>query len=446
MTVATNVAGRGVDIILGGEPLNKYEVDMSNKKEAAEFDKKMLKWQTEHDDVIALGGLYVIGTERHESRRIDNQLRGRAGRQGDPGKTTFYVSLEDDLMRIFGGEQITKIMNIFKFPEDQPLTHSMVSKAIEGAQSKVEGFNFDTRKNLVEYDDVLNKQREIIYTLRRKILELPEKDSNEFKKTVLDTFDEEVTALVTSSAPDDTEDDNKVATRLDTEFNLITNIPNGKMISYVKAKDWINLAEYVQGVIHKEYNAREKQMGIELWSSIVRSLFLQTVDKYWTEHLTAIDSLREGIGLRAYAQLDPLVQYKNEAFTMFEQLIGDIDFEVTRRILRVQVDITASGQDEHSHHHHQAAPDTQLEYQSASAIDPYKKKREKQMTSSPTSKDLTTSKKSKPQADTSGELLQSMGITVTPPGITKTKLGRNDPCWCGSGKKFKKCHYPQFPG
>ncbi len=445
VTVATNVAGRGVDIILGGEPPNKYEINMSNKKEVAEFDKKMLKWQEEHDDVVALGGLYVIGTERHESRRIDNQLRGRAGRQGDPGRTTFYVSLEDDLMRIFGGEQITKIMNVFKFPEDQPLTHSMVSKAIEGAQSKVEGFNFDTRKNLVEYDDVLNKQREIIYTLRRKILELPEKDSVEFKKTVLDTFDEEVTALITSGAPDDSEDDSKVAARLEAELNLITNVPHAKISAYVKAKDWGGLIEYVKDVVNKEYSAREKQIGVELWSGIVRSLFLSTVDKYWTEHLTAIDSLREGIGLRAYAQLDPLVQYKNEAFTMFEQLIGDIDFEVTRRILRVQVDI-ARDEAQHEHHHHHHAENKKLEYQSAAAIDPYKKKREKQITSSPTSKDLTTSKKSDAKKDSSSELLQSMGITVTPPGVTKTKLGRNDPCWCGSGRKFKKCHYPQLPG
>jgi preprotein translocase subunit SecA len=422
ITVATNMAGRGVDIILGGTPKDGEEKS----------------WQKKHDEVVKLGGLLVIGTERHESRRIDNQLRGRSGRQGDPGESRFFVALEDDLMRIFGGEQISKLMTFFNFPEDQPLTHSMVSKAIEQAQIKVEGFNFDIRKHLVDYDDVLNKQRDIVYTLRKKILNLPQKDKEEFKKTVFEVLDEEVNELVAQYFFEEGKISDEMLEKFIVETRFIIDIDKNELTSLAKKSQTQKVNEYLQTKLREEFKKREKQLGDTLWLEVVKSIFLSTIDKYWTEHLTSIEDLREGINLRGYAQLDPLVEYKNEAYTMFERLVRDINFEVSRRLFKIEIVETPKLEVQK-----EKKP---MVFKEASRVDPFTKaKVEKTPQPSPPPTHLPTSKPEpqkqtaqKPQQESSFET----GFRVILPGQLHKKPGRNDPCWCGSGKKYKRCHYP----
>lgn len=438
ITVATNMAGRGVDIVLGGEQPSRYETqnkDKKNKSKEKDFDKQMLEWEKRHDEVVSLGGLYIIGTERHESRRIDNQLRGRAGRQGDPGKSRFFVSLEDDLMRIFGGEQISKLMGFFNLPEDQPLTHSMVSKAIEQAQVKVEGFNFDTRKHLVDFDDVLNKQREIVYDLRRKILILPEQDMKMFKETVFETFNEEIQNLINRYPIEEAPDINETIDFLDKELNLIIPVPKEKISQFVKEKNIEGLVNFVTDLVQKEYAIKEKKFGQEIWNGVVRAVFLSTIDMYLTEHLTAIEDLREGINLRGYAQLDPLVEYKNDAYSMFEKLLSDINFEIIRRIFRMEIESAPTPVQVEAPIEREKPDQENLVYKSAAQIDPYKQ--------SPAPQHLTTSEE-KPKKSSSKATVTWRTVTddSPPPAAKKQKLGRNDPCWCGSGRKYKKCHYP----
>jgi preprotein translocase subunit SecA len=432
ITVATNMAGRGVDIVLGGLQPNEDTYNGNKSK----YLKDIEKWNKSHNEIVKLGGLCVIGTERHESRRIDNQLRGRSGRQGDPGETKFFVSLEDDLMRIFGGEQISKLMTFFKLPEDQPLTHSMVSKAIEQAQVKVEGFNFDIRKHLVDFDDVLNKQREIIYTLRKKILILPEKNINKFKETIFEIFSEEINRLINLYPVEDLITNKDLFSKFIEELNLIFSVSDKTIEKIIRKKEDTDLNTYLISNVEKEYEAREKKYNIDLWNNVVRFVVLTTIDKYFTEHLTTIEDLREGIGLRGYAQLDPLVEYKNEAYSMFEKLISDINFEVIRRLFKIEIGIKQNIEQEEREIKEQKE---KAVLKSAQSIDPFKQ--------SPADKDLTTSQNKEepiPQEipEETQEQPQQIGFKITPPGQTKKKIGRNDPCWCGSGKKYKKCHYP----
>ncbi len=402
ITVATNMAGRGVDILLGGTPPDQEE----EKKDKEKFKKDLLDWQAKHDEVIGLGGLYVIGTERHESRRIDNQLRGRSGRQGDPGETRFFVALEDDLMRIFGGEQITKLMDFLKFPEDQPLSHSMVSRAIEQAQIKVEGHNFDIRKHLVDFDDVLNKQRDIIYSLRKKILLKPESDQTEFKQTIFGLIDEEITNILQSyEAQNESLGDADTQT-LTKDLAVLFPDLESEIMERVKKQDFPKLREFLKEKTESDWKSKEEKVGSQIWLDGVRQIFLSTIDQFWTQHLTAIEDLREGINLRGYAQLDPLVEYKNEAFSMFEKLLAAIDFESTRRLLRTEINIVQEQP--------KADEPKNLNFQAASAVSVYN--------------DNTQSPK---QRTVQNDQTKS-----------KSKIGRNDPCWCGSGKKYKKCHYP----
>lgn len=390
VTVATNMAGRGVDIILGGEP------------PAVKDEKKMKSWQEKHDEVVQLGGLYVIGTERHESRRIDNQLRGRSGRQGDPGKSTFFVSLEDDLMRIFGGEQIANLMNILKFPEDTPLTHPMVSRAIEQAQVKVEGFNFDIRKHLVDFDDVLNRQREIIYSLRKRVVYGTEDNFSDLYDNLKDVFREEISALANGFFITEGVLRQEEKQKLLAEINLFVEIGEGEVDKHVGSADSEGLIAHIMGKVEKEIEKREKHFGIGLWIQVIKMIYLGAIDKYWMDHLTAIEDLREGINLRGYAQLDPLVEYKNAAYSMFEDLVGQINYEVTRRLFKVDVEVSQEAKKEEN-----------MVFKSASAVDPF-------------------TRTEKPQS----------GPEPATPARKERKLGRNDPCWCGSGKKYKKCHYP----
>ncbi len=405
VTIATNMAGRGVDIVLGGA--QPQEIDFKDKKD---FKKAQEEWQKKHDEVVALGGLHVIGTERHESRRIDNQLRGRSGRQGDPGSSRFFVALDDDLMRVFGGEQISSLMTRFNMPEDVPLEHALVSRSIEQAQIKVEGFNFDMRKQVVEYDDVMNRQREIIYKLRKKALEnsLPDQSEKSLKGEVLDKIDQEITNLVAMYSPD-----GYTQPEYDKIFQGFLEIvpfdeSSGQRIKdqLVKIKISSEINQFLTKIVQDISEQREKANGEEVSRQIEKYVYLSTIDKLWVDHLTSIDDLREGIGLRGYGQRDPLVEYKKEAFEMFEKLVNQVDYEIIRKIFRVQL---------------LSQPQPTLNLDQA---------REKRGSLPMASNQTTTSSETEPAKPI--------------PVVNNQKVGRNDPCPCGSGKKYKKCCYPKF--
>ncbi len=404
VTVATNMAGRGVDIILGGPMKEQWEFSS-----AKEYEAEKKRWQKLHDEVLELGGLHVVGSERHESRRIDNQLRGRSGRQGDPGSSRFFVSLEDEIMRLFGGEQVAKLMTMFNLPEDMPLEHGMVSRAIEQAQVKVEGFHFDSRKHLVEYDDVLNKQREIIYRRRRKVLE-----GADMRERTLEKVTAEVAHIVGAYA---TEDGVVDADKIVSEIVSIIPFDEHSQKELAKQMKKYTTQEEVVAFITKlagdTYESKEQQVGEDVMRQVERWVYLNVIDNHWMLHLDAIDDLRSSIGLRGYGQREPLVEYKNEAFSMFEQLMAGIDGDIVRRIFKVQVQMQQpAGQ----------ATDTAL---------PTRQPQEAIETS------ITRQARHMRTNTANGTPKQK---TV----VKNKKLGRNDPCWCGSGKKFKKCHYPEM--
>ncbi len=406
VTVATNMAGRGVDIILGGSKKEKWEYE-----DPKNYEKDIAAWKARHDEVLELGGLYVIGTDRHESRRIDNQLRGRSGRQGDPGASRFYVSLEDDIMRLFGGDQVSKLMTVFKLPEDVPLEHPMVSRALEQAQIKVEGFHFDNRKHLVEYDDVLTRQREIVYRRRRKILE-----GDSQRDALLQKFAAEIGNVVAIYSAEHTIDREKIIA----EFTSIIPFDPASQAQLVKQLEQlhteVDITEFLTKVSEDVYIQREKQVGEEVARQIERWVSLQVIDNLWMDHLDAIDDLREGIGLRGYGQRDPLVEYKNEAFSMFERLVATIDSEIVHRIFKVQVQLAPNQAPHHHHHDHEGQV---VGAAVAQPIIPVSKPRTLQ---------TNASSEAQPKA----------------PKVNSKTLSRNDPCWCGSGKKWKKCHYPKM--
>lgn len=396
VTVATNMAGRGVDIILGGTPPSKFQKTNDGPK-MSEYGEEIKQWRKNHEEIIKLGGLHVIGTERHESRRIDNQLRGRSGRQGDPGSSRFFVSLDDDVMRLFGGEQVSNLMTFFKLPEDVPLEHPMVSRAIEQAQVKVEGFNFDARKHLVEYDDVLNKQREIIYKLRRQIVA-----GENLRELILQKISDQLNIFVNLYAAQGITEKEKE--KIITEFVSIIPFDPSSQKQILSQMENLShpsdIIEYLYKVVMDTYQRREKQLGGDIVGQVEKWVALSVVDGLWMDHLDAVDDLREGIGLRGYGQLDPLVEYKNEAYSMFERLVSAIDSEIAHRIFKVQVQLSAD-----------------------------------QMKAMQQQQETTITKEAKRQAVLNQ---QSIGKSSM-----KRNLGRNDPCWCGSGKKWKRCHYPQ---
>ena len=396
VTVATNMAGRGVDILLG-------------------------------KGVDSLGGLFVIGTERHESRRIDNQLRGRSGRQGDNGETRFFVSLEDDLMRIFGGEQVSKVMDFLKMPEDVPIEHGLVSKAIEGAQKKVEGHNFDIRKHTVEYDDVMNQQRKIIYEVRKKILETAADKESNLKDEILQKIESEVKNVVIIHSDEGIDQD-----KIMEEFVTIVPLDDvsrkniSKQISVISNPE--EITKFLFDLSKNFYEEREKQVGDETARQMETFVTLNTIDTLWIEHLDTMDDLRSGIGLRGYAQRDPLIEYKREGFELFEKLMVEIDFEIVHRIFKVAV------QGDVSHQHQQIKVEEkhpEIEIGVATEIKEIEKGKQDE------------GSVTKVTIERGGEVIKQE--TYGGQGqLTKQhgKIGRNDPCWCNSGKKYKKCHYP----
>jgi len=368
VTIATNMAGRGTDIVLG-------------------------------PGVAKAGGLHIVGTERHESRRIDNQLRGRSGRQGDPGSSRFFLALDDDLMRIFGGERIKNMMNMLRVADDEPIESRLVSKQIEGAQTKVEGHNFDARRYLVEYDDVMNKQREIIYGERRKVLEgvaLRDLVLSWVRKVVEDAVNERCE----SRHPDNWDIEGLVA-QLGTVFPLppFGEIPPDE---FGETKEAVvdRLMQYAETA----YQAKEAELTEPMMRQVEQFVVLKTIDSKWISYLTMMEQFKEGIGLRAFGQKDPLVEYKNEAFAAFQELLNDIQFDIASNMYRVQLRTEPPVPT--------PPPVMATNRARASAV-------------------------AAPVGAASGGSPNGGG---SPAPVPAGKLGRNDPCWCGSGKKFKKCH------
>jgi len=427
VTLATNMAGRGVDIILGGDIKQSQETQLE-----IEQDKKTIlkKWQKEHDKVVDLGGLFVLGTERHEARRIDNQLRGRAGRQGDPGYSQFFISLEDDLMRIFGSDRIKKMMQALKVPEDMPIENKFVSRAIESAQHRVEGYNFDIRKHLVEYDDVLNKQRETIYKKRRKILINFQKNKPALKKQILQMIEDEITQIVSfHTANEDQEKWN--LKEIAQVFNSITGqdvqtlekeLSSIEKLAGDKEQDAFartQIIDYLVKQAKQQYQALEQEINDkeQMWQ-IEKEILIRSIDNLWVEHLSAIDMLRTGIGLRGYGQRDPLVEYKKEAYNLFTQLLNLINKQVVYSIYKVSPGIQLAKSVMQSQNIQQCNGKEKAQF----------------------AEDFV-SQRMVDKSETETKLKPHVKQDIKPKlrDATGKKIGRNDPCPCGSGKKYKKC-------
>src|SRR5207253_2515945 len=339
VTIATNMAGRGTDIVLGGaiEPqilkMREDETLPPTDKEQ-QIAKLRAEWQVRHDAVIAAGGLHIVGTERHESRRIDNQLRGRSGRQGDPGSSRFYLSLEDPLLRIFGGERLSGIMQRLKMPEGEPIEHPIVNRSIAKAQNRVESRNFDIRKQLLEYDDVANDQRRVIYQQRDELLEA-EEVSETIRNMIAGQIEDTARLYVAPESVEEQWDIPGLEGALAAQYELKADVSE-----WMKAEPELTdevLRERLRDVALKQYETKLEQVGPELFHPFERNLMLQMVDQHWREHLAALDHLRQGIHLRGYAQKNPKQEYKREAFELFSDMLDRIKQDVVKYVLTVQV-------------------------------------------------------------------------------------------------------------
>ncbi|MBP8007255.1 MAG: preprotein translocase subunit SecA, partial [Burkholderiales bacterium] len=410
ITIATNMAGRGTDIVLGGaieQQLLRMREDESIPlpEREAEIARLRAEWQARHDEVVASGGLHIVGTERHESRRIDNQLRGRSGRQGDPGSSRFYLSLEDPLLRIFGGERLGVIMQKLKMPEGEPIEHAIVNRSIAKAQNRVESRNFDIRKQLLEYDDVANDQRRVIYQQRNELV-----DSEDVGGTIRNMIRGEMEALVRRYVP---------AESVEEQWDLpgLEAALAGELQIHVAAQEWVKDADVSDETIRDRiveaavaaWQEREASAGADVMRSFERSLVLQTLDHHWRDHLANLDHLRQGIHLRGYAQKNPKQEYKREAFELFSEMLDRVKQDVVKVVLTVQV---RSQQDVAAVEEPEAI--SNVRYQHADY--------EEALASPPAGEDAAKAVEAQPFVR-SGD-----------------KVGRNDPCPCGSGKKYKQCH------
>ena len=367
-----------------------------------------------------LGGLHITGTERHESRRIDNQLRGRCARQGDRGSSKFFLSLEDDLMRVFGSERMIKIMDTFKIEEDTPITHPWINKTIEGAQKRVEGMNFDYRKHTVEYDNVMNKQREIVYTQRRDILK-----KSDVKEQVVRWINDELDILMETYAPEKLSalewDMSGMKTKALEIFNVELNFGQDLIRAMRHEQMRAELGKIVTGA----YEAKEAANGAEVTRFFERMIMLQSIDGKWKDHLYNMDHLRSGIGLRGYAGKDPLIEYQKEGFQMFAEMIGNIKEESLKFLFRVQVNVADRQALEERAVARRPASRVSYEHKEMGAFSARQPQAQPQESgSAPRAPYL-------PQEGSEGKVL--------PVRRTEAKIGRNDPCPCGSGKKYKKC-------
>ncbi len=450
VTVSTNMAGRGTDILLGGNPefmakeaciKEKFAELLSKEMESFVSDEHFVhfflhdrcyrvprpKWEEllvkfkaqcdkEHDEVVALGGLHILGTERHEARRIDNQLRGRAGRQGDPGSSRFYLSLQDDLLRIFGGERMQKLMLKLGMEEDVPIESKLITRRIEAAQKAVEAQNFEARKHLLEYDDVMNKQREAIYGLRRKLLEGG--DQREYlRETIRGLVDAFVDTRCPPKAHPDAYDYAGLRTDVLSQFGIkIDHLDLPRMNRQ-------EIAEGISEVLYQRYDEKEALLGAETMRYHERMIMLQILDQQWKDHLLSMDHLKEGIGLRGYGQKDPLVEYKKESYILFNALMDRIEDETLRYLFFLQpVQL-------------QPAPSEEPEELTPVAA-------ERQEAARSSIEDFTRNIRRKKERELAEiQMIGSGGAAAAVAQVIKgDKVGRNDPCPCGSGKKYKKCH------
>jgi preprotein translocase subunit SecA len=449
VTIATNMAGRGTDILLGGNPkflaaeaVRRGEVpqdglDPAEVQRTVDEVRQMQRYglldvsvdveaygralaatrqrtEVEHQQVVALGGLHIIGTERHEARRIDNQLRGRAGRQGDPGSSRFYLSLEDDLLRLFGSDRISRIMEKLGMEEGEPIEHNMVTRAIETAQKRVEAHNFEIRKHLLEYDDVMNTQRQIIYGERRKILE-----GESLKETIQEMRGEVIDGLLALYTNPDTyaEEWDLVGLTEATkrQFDLEVSWPADEVPSLTQAL----LRDTIEQAAGKVYEEREAKLGPEMVRYLERMIMLQVVDSQWKDHLLAMDHLKEGIGLRGYGQKDPLIEYKREAFEMFESMVERLKQQTIEYLYKVQV-----------------APADAPAFEIAEG-GPFEETAE--VRSGPGGNGDPLRRRHAASQPRPGERSLRPVTASAPIKVAGKKIGRNEPCPCGSGRKFKKC-------
>jgi len=394
ITIATNMAGRGTDIVLGGNPemLAQREAAMADEPDAV-LPELLAKYEAlcgkEKAEVLELGGLYILGTERHESRRIDNQLRGRAGRQGDPGESHFYLSLEDDLLRIFGSHRVAYVMDRLKIPEGEPIEHGMISKAIENAQKKVEGNNFEIRKHLIEYDDVMNTQRKVIYTQRKEVLA-----GENLRDIVIGIIDELVEDTVATFCPEKTPSKDWNWNRLGEDFYGLFNVLFVAPESIDEKLTQAQLVKQIKDQVRHRLREREEEFSTPVFEHLMKVLLLQVIDSQWKDHLLSVDHLKEGIGLRGYAQQDPKEAYKREAYELFMQMMGRIRQEVIEKLFRIQL----AREDDVARMEEQQRR-RRMEFNRAGGEDQVRK----------------------------------------PVTRQDAKVGRNDPCPCGSGQKYKKC-------
>jgi preprotein translocase subunit SecA len=407
ITIATNMAGRGTDIVLGGnieKDVAAIEADesLSDAERATKISALREQWQVDHEKVKALGGLRIIATERHESRRIDNQLRGRSGRQGDPGSSRFYLGLDDSLMRIFAGDRVKSIMDRLKMPDGEAIEAGIVTRSIESAQRKVEARNFDVRKQLLEYDDVANDQRKVIYQQRNDIL-----DAADLSDVIAAMREDCMTDLVRQYVPVESVEEQWDLSALERVLAEEWHVPIA-LQQQVQGSDAITDDEILEKVLqaaHAAFNAKVESVGRENFTQFERAVLLQNFDSNWRDHLSALDYLRQGIHLRGYAQKQPKQEYKREAFELFRQLIDQVKNEVTKVLMTVQVQSQAQLDE--------AAQDMGSRADRISNV-------------------MYTAPGETGEAQTTAGAQQ-----VLPEGL---RVGRNDPCPCGSGKKYKQCH------
>ncbi len=410
ITIATNMAGRGTDIVLGGNPESdiaavEADANLTDAQKAERVAQIKADWQQRHDGVLAAGGLHIVGTERHESRRVDNQLRGRSGRQGDAGSSRFYLSLEDQLLRIFASDRVSAIMGKLNMPDGEAIEHPWVTRAIENAQRKVEGRNFDIRKQLLEYDDVANDQRKVIYEQRNELLE-----ATDVGATIAAMREDVLISMIATHIPPESVEEQWDVPALERELKAETGLelPLQKMLEDNPDIHEETLRDFILTEANKAYAEKEALASPEILRQFERSVMLQSVDNHWREHLSALDHLRQGIHLRSYAQKNPKQEYKREAFELFEGLLNTIKSEVTKVTMLVQVKTEADVEAVEKPVEVENVQYQHANYDEALGV---------------------------AAADEGAE------ATASQPMVREgVKVGRNDPCPCGSGKKYKQCH------
>ncbi|RJK71792.1 preprotein translocase [Escherichia coli] len=398
VTIATNMAGRGTDIVLGGSW--QAEVAALENPTAEQIEKIKADWQVRHDAVLAAGGLHIIGTERHESRRIDNQLRGRSGRQGDAGSSRFYLSMEDALMRIFASDRVSGMMRKLGMKPGEAIEHPWVTKAIANAQRKVESRNFDIRKQLLEYDDVANDQRRAIYSQRNELLDVS--DVSETINSIReDVFKATIDAYIPPQSLEEMWDIPGLQERLKNDFDL--DLPIAEWLDKEPELHEETLRERILAQSIEVYQRKEEVVGAEMMRHFEKGVMLQTLDSLWKEHLAAMDYLRQGIHLRGYAQKDPKQEYKRESFSMFAAMLESLKYEVISTLSKVQVRMPEEVEELEQQRRMEAERLAQMQQLSHQDDD-------------------------------------SAAAAALAAQTGERKVGRNDPCPCGSGKKYKQCH------